>query len=63
MLQWNSGLKTNDIADVEKNVFFIKLDNPNAKPKNAPFLEPNTIEPIITGTWIIVTLITGFIGI
>ena len=38
-------------------VLIVILSNPNAKPRKAPTLGPNTIAPIITGTWTRVALI------
>ena len=41
------------------SVFLIMLDRPNIPPRNAPFLGPSRMEPMMTGTWRMVALITG----
>ena len=39
-------------------VLMMRLVSPKTPPKNAPFLGPSRIEPIMTGTWIMVALVT-----
>jgi hypothetical protein len=57
-----SGEKTKDsrVGDV---VARIKLPRPKKKPRTAPDLGPSTMEPIMTGTWIMVALIANGSGI
>jgi hypothetical protein len=57
-----SGEKTNE-SRLGVVVARIRLARPNKKPKKAPFLGPITIDPIITGTCIIVAFIPHGSGI
>jgi len=58
MLDARTGENTKAESEDGIIVFLIKLVNPKTKPIKAPFLGPQNREPIITGTCIIVALIT-----